>query len=364
MKKLFRSISLIIALILALLLLISVANAYINPAKMYVFTLMGLVFYILWIMNLLFLIWLIFRKRRWFFIPLIVLIITLNHWNNTFQFRGKKIKNESELENPIKIMSFNVHMFDFYNHSGSNETPEIIYDFILKHDPDIICIQEFYSNITKPLYNPAYIMARFKMYQHKHIEYFYKSHSGTAMATFSKFPLGDKGEIRYNSTSNMSMYTDINVRGQMIRVFNNHLESFGLIDNDLEAFDNFDFRMDDAQKVGLRKLLRKLIKAFVLRAIQAEIIAEHIKNSPYPVIVCGDFNDTPVSYVYRTISGNLKDSFRASGAGFGGTYNGKLPSFRIDYILHSPQFDSYNFKKFNFDYSDHFPIMVTIDLKK
>ena len=363
MKKLFRSISFISAMVLALLLLLTVANAYISPAKMGVFTLTGFGFPVLWIINLLFLIWLAIRKRWWFFIPLIALIITINHWNNTFQFTGKKVKNELDLENPVKVLSFNVHMFDYYNHSGSTETPEAFYDFILSQNPDIICIQEYYSNFTKPLYNPNYIIARFKEYKYKHIEYTYKSHSGSAIATFSKYPVADKGEIRFNKTNNLSIYTDINVKGQIIRVFNNHLESFGIRDNDFETIDNFDFRMNEVQKIGMKRLMGKLTRAFIRRANQAESLSRHIKNSPYPVIVCGDFNDTPVSYVYRTVRGNLKDSFRISGAGFGGTYNGQLPSFRIDYILHSPQFESYNFKKFNFEYSDHFPIMVTIDLK-
>ena len=364
MRKLFRSISFITALALAFLLLLSAATAHISPAKMYVFTLAGFGFPVLWIINLIFLIWLSIRKRWRFFIPLIALLITINHWNNTFQIKFKKSINESELDNHIKIMSYNTHMFDYYNHTGSKETPDNIYDFILHQNPDIICFQEFYSNVTKPKFNPSYIVSRFKQYKYKYIEYFYKSHSGSALATFSKYPISDKGEIRFNTSNNMSIYTDINVKGQMIRVFNNHLESFGIRDNDMETIDNFDLRMYEVQKIGLRRLAGKLTKAFIRRATQAEIIAQHISNSPFPAIVCGDFNDTPVSYVYRTVRGNLKDSFKSAGIGFGGTYNGQLPSFRIDYIFHSPLFDSYNFKKFNFDYSDHFPIMTIIDLKK
>ena len=364
MKKIFRSISLIITIFLAIMLLLAALAAHITPVKMKIFTLAGFGFSTLWIINLFILIWLSIHKRWWLIITLFSLLITISHWNNSFQLFSKKSKKESELENHIKILSFNVHMFDYYNQSGSSETPDNFYDFVISQDPDIICFQEYYSNVTKPKHAPSYIISRFKQYSNKHIEYFYKSHSGSGMATFSKYPFADKGEIRFEQSQNMSIYTDINVSGTIIRVFNCHLHTTGIIDDDIEAIDNLDFRMDDVQKRKLKRVTKKLNNAFAVRAKQAETIAEHIKNSPYPVIVCGDFNDIPTSYVYRTVRGNLKDAFRGSRTGFGGTYNGKLPSFRIDFILYSPQFDAYNFTKFNFHFSDHFPIMTTIDLKK
>jgi endonuclease/exonuclease/phosphatase family metal-dependent hydrolase len=92
------------------------------------------------------------------------------------------------------------------------------------------------------------------------------------------------------------------------------------------------------------------------RAEQAATLKASISISPYPVIVCGDFNDPPGSFTYHTVSGGLKDSFVESGKGTANTYNGKLPSFRIDYILYSPVFKSYNFKVTNIDHSDHFPV--------
>ncbi|MCL2072597.1 MAG: endonuclease/exonuclease/phosphatase family protein [Marinilabiliaceae bacterium] len=362
MKKLFRSISFFITLFLALSLLVAAATAYISPLKLKIFTLVGFGFSALWITNLINLVWQAIRKRWWLFISLGVLILTINHWNNTFQMFSKKTKNEYEIKNRLKILSYNVHMFDYYGGSGSNETPDNFYDFVLTQDPDIICFQEFYSNVTKPKHTPSYIMSRFKQYSYKHIQYFRASHSGSGMATFSKYPFADKGEIRFEQSRNMSIYTDINLSGTIVRVINCHLHTTGIIADDIDAIDNLDFRMDDIQKRKLKRITSKLNKSAAIRAKQAEIIAEHIKNSPYPVIVCGDFNDTPVSYVYRTVRGNLKDAFRGSRTGFGGTYNGKLPSFRIDYILFSPQFESYNFTKFNFGFSDHFPIMTTIEL--
>jgi endonuclease/exonuclease/phosphatase family metal-dependent hydrolase len=106
----------------------------------------------------------------------------------------------------------------------------------------------------------------------------------------------------------------------------------------------------------LRELVRKYKKAMEMRAVQSRLIRKKIKESPYPVIVCGDFNDTPSSYAYRKTKGWLKDAFVASGKGIGQTYSGKLPSFRIDYILYSSALKSYNFEIHKIPYSDHFPI--------
>ncbi|MDR2929053.1 MAG: endonuclease/exonuclease/phosphatase family protein [Cytophagaceae bacterium] len=365
MKKIFRSISFILALALAFLLLGATATAYISPVTLHVFTLAGFGFPALWMLNLILLVWFLIRKRQWFaLIPLPVLLLTINHWNNTFQMRGRKIDNTQTLELPLKVMSYNTRMFDYYRHSGMSETPDNIYDFITSRDPDVVCFQEFYSNVTRPQYNPSYIMARFKQYKFKHIEYVYKSHSGSGIATFSKYPIVDKGDIRFEQSNNMSIYTDINVKGKVVRVFNNHLESIGFRTADLQVLDSLEFRINARQRQGLERILQKLNRAFAMRAEQSEVIARHIANSPYPVIVCGDFNDTPVSYVYRTMRGKLRDAFRESGFGFGGTYNGKLPSLRIDYIFHSPEFDACNFTQFNVKYSDHYPIMTTINLKK
>jgi endonuclease/exonuclease/phosphatase family metal-dependent hydrolase len=110
-----------------------------------------------------------------------------------------------------------------------------------------------------------------------------------------------------------------------------------------------------------KNIYRKLANAYRIRAQQARLIALEIGKSPYPVIVCGDFNDTPTSFAYHRIAKNLEDSFIKSGKGTGNTYNNTLlPPIRIDYILHSKIFQSSAFSVLNAPYSDHFPIMATV----
>jgi endonuclease/exonuclease/phosphatase family metal-dependent hydrolase len=167
-------------------------------------------------------------------------------------------------------------------------------------------------------------------------------------------------EIRFKGTRNIAIFTDILVNNDTIRVFNVHLQSYGIDPNKYSIMEspiiNEGDDIREVKEVGL-----KVIKASMLRAKQARVISEYVRKSPYPVIVCGDFNDTPVSFTYQKTRGELKDSFVQSGKGFARTFIGKLPSFRIDYILHSRVFRSYNYKQYNLKLSDHIPI--TCDLK-
>ncbi|MFW6224447.1 MAG: endonuclease/exonuclease/phosphatase family protein, partial [Bacteroidota bacterium] len=109
-------------------------------------------------------------------------------------------------------------------------------------------------------------------------------------------------------------------------------------------------------------LSQKLRHGFMERAQQVDFVSEHIHKSPHPVIVCGDFNDTPMSYAYHTMRNNLKDSFTEAGMGFGKTYGGRAPSYRIDYILHSPTINTLSHERLKVPYSDHFPVFARLIL--
>lgn len=106
----------------------------------------------------------------------------------------------------------------------------------------------------------------------------------------------------------------------------------------------------------IKDISYRLKYAFKKRAHQADVLTEHIQSSPYPVIVCGDFNDTPVSYSYRKIRKDLVDAYIKSGRGIGNTYSGVFPSYRIDYILHSRDIQSVGFETIKVNYSDHYPV--------
>ena len=146
------------------------------------------------------------------------------------------------------------------------------------------------------------------------------------------------------------------VDGDTLRVFNIHLQSIKLRQEHYDFIDTARLKYSNEQVQEIRSIGSRLSNAFVQRAGQAEIIANYIRKSPYPVLVMGDFNDTPQSYAYRKIRKGLKDAFRKAGKGFGNTYAGELPSFRIDYIMAGEGMNTYRFRRIKKDCSDHFPI--------
>ncbi len=323
---------------------------------------MGYVFPPLWVINfLLFAFWLI--KRRWqFFIPLLAIIITWGHWQHTFQWKGQH-KAIEEMSQPLKVMTFNVRMLDYYEWKGEN-TNEKIFDLIREENPDILCFQEFFTTTQSRDYREHYILRRLSQFHHRHIEYRsgHNNKRNYGLVTFSKYPIVERHSLKFQDSNNFSIYTDVEVNQQRIRIFNNHLESIKFSRQQLNFLDSLNFQNKEERNEKIKAIGSKLSTAFDQRARQAEKIGRYIANSPYPAIVCGDFNDTPVSYVYRIMRSTLKDAFVESGRGVGGTYNGPLPSFRIDFIFHDKAFKSYNFRRLKLDLSDHYPILTTIDL--
>jgi endonuclease/exonuclease/phosphatase family metal-dependent hydrolase len=183
-----------------------------------------------------------------------------------------------------------------------------------------------------------------------------RKNSSYGVATFSRYPIKMTLEIPFENTVNAAMYTDIDVNGKIIRVYNVHLQSIKLNINNL--FSKKNNRIDEIEEVSSR-----LKTAFVKRAGQVDIMAKHIDVSPYPVIICGDFNDTPVSYTYNKLKGNRLDTFCEAGKGMPSTYRlSVVPFFRIDYILHDKIMESLTYTVHQIDYSDHYPISSVVNI--
>ncbi len=364
MRKLFRSIATIISAALALLQGLVVLSIYIDPVQFYLFAFMGYIFPMVWGANIVSLIYWILKRKKQVLIPLLAIVIGWTQWQNSFQWRGKTVEDISTLSRPLTVMSLNVKMFDYYQWSGRADLQEKIFDYIRKKNPDVVCLQEFYSTNQKREFTKNYIIARLNSYSYRHIGYIQRNTSGRGfgLATFSKYPIIGRQVLKFENSTNFSIQSDIKVNGVTVRLFNNHLESMRLSSKDINVIGKMKSVDGFENEKGIKTVARKIGRAFKERALQAQMISRHIENSAYPVIVCGDFNDTPVSYVYQKMRGDLKDAFVESGKGFSGTYNGKLPSFRIDYILFDPKFEAYNFERDKLNLSDHFPIVTTINL--
>ncbi|RLD38303.1 MAG: endonuclease, partial [Bacteroidetes bacterium] len=157
---------------------------------------------------------------------------------------------------------------------------------------------------------------------------------------------------------------DIAYKKDTIRLFNIHLESNHFNPNEYEIFSSTEIGLNEETGGRLAILFDKLARYSKIRNIQVNHISKLIKKSPYPILICGDFNDTPASYSYHKLTKNMKDAFVEKGKGYGNTYNGELPPMRIDYILSDTLFQVHQFEIGKIDKSDHYPIIGTLNLSK
>ena len=334
MKKLnfFDKLTYILNSIFAFILILSYLIPKIKPSILSSLSLISLLIPIIFVVNMLFVVYWIVKLKRQFLLSFIILLLGLNYVKSFINF-----SNNSEYVGgeKISIMSYNVRMFNIYSWIKKTGVKDSIADFINKTNPDIVSIQE-YNNVEN-----------FNLIDHP---FKYMSLSGEnikyGQAIFSKFPIINSGEIKFRKSTNSAIFSDIKVGYDTIRLFNIHLQSFKLkSDIDISSINNDSSR-----------LINSFSDTFRIQQDQAEIVMQEINRSPYKVVVSGDFNNTAFSYVYNLIKSDLKDSFFEKGNGLGQTYSFNSIPLRIDFILVDKSFKVNNFKTFKFAYSDHFPI--------
>ena len=321
--------------ILAILLLLSYLLPYISPEKVPIFTIISLAVPVLLALNIFFIIYWIIKLKKYFTISLISIILGIGYISNIYKFSEKKIF----LNDDLKVMSYNVRLFNHYNWSTDSTIVKKISSFIAEKEPDVLSIQEYYDAENLQLKYP---------YQ------FIKTKSNFnkfGLAIFSKFNIINSGSLDLKESANNIIYTDILKDKDTIRVYNIHLESLKMNTSQ----ENFGTKNSD-------KLLEQMEASFQKQAKQVELFLQHEKKWDGKKILCGDFNNTAFSWVYRELSNEKQDAFKEAGKGLGKTFNYWYP-LRIDFILTDANFDINNFKTFNVPYSDHYPILARLNLK-
>ena len=321
----------------------------------------GMAFPFIVIVNILLsLVW-VYKFKIQIIIPIISLILISGDFKKYVQFNPSDDKIS---EHSFKLLSFNVRVFDLYDWTHGHDTRDQIYGFIKEQNADIMCFQEYLNSTGEAYYNVTDTLNQIQGEGFSHIEYTtHISNYHFGMATFSKFPIVNKGIVNLtNANKNMCIYTDIKKDNDTMRVYNMHLASLHIKSIEYVLVDNVKTIDTEENMAKTDIIFTRLKDAFVIRSTQAEEIRKHIKSSPYPVIVVGDFNDTPSSYAYSEINTGLSDAFINSGKGLGISYNSSFPAFRIDYIFHADCFVSKNFKTHDVDLSDHFPLTCNVEL--
>ncbi|MDR2683756.1 MAG: endonuclease/exonuclease/phosphatase family protein [Prevotellaceae bacterium] len=352
MKTAIKYTFLIINILFVIGYLLGVMSNFIPPYRIVIFSYFGLFFPLFVIGNIFFIILWIFRKRKFWLISFLLLLITFNHLNNCFTIPYKSF-NKKGVKQELKILTYNISILS----KLKNNEKYKFFDFITETDADIVCFQEFGYNFEKD--RDEFIAKMKKNYSYSHIWYKnQRKNFSWGVATFSKFPIIFKKKIDFDSKYNVSIFSDIVVNQDTIRVFNNHLESNKFTMTDIKNYHSIVKKHLDSDFWDVSSLFsHKLADAYRIRAVQARIVAREIKKSPYKNLVCGDFNDVAESYAYHTINDGLTDLYTATSWGYRYTFYTKGMLVGIDHILLDKSFKPLYSKILHKKFSDHYPVV-------
>ena len=331
--SIFDKIMAVVNSLLALVTLFAYTSYYISPNTLPQIAIVSLTLPFLLILNLIFVIYWLLKRKKQFLISTIILLIGIQYIFALYRLTEKKVL----LTNDVKIMTYNVRMFNSLKWIKEDGIDKKIQEFINSKSPDILSIQEFHSSGKKLL-----------DYPYKYIEKQGKGKVGQAI--YSKYKIINSGSLDFESSFNNAIFIDLVKEKDTIRVYNVHLQSLGIIPEKEE------FTQENTEKVRIR-----IQKAFKIQANQVALILKHQETTHYKTIICGDFNNNAFSYSYKQLKKGKKDAFEEAGKGFGTTYNLKHIPLRIDFILTDEGIEINNFKTYDVKYSDHFPIMARIN---
>lgn len=352
----------------ALLLFLSTLAPITSPLDFVAISYLGLGFPILLFINICFLvIWLVFLKWKYLVIQLVILAFCWNSINTYVPLNSpaKDIPAKS-----FKIMSYNVRGFDWLTGDEARNNP--VFAYLANSGADIICMQEFAVEEKK---SKDKIISLEEL-DNFLVEYPYRTiirlgdtinSCMYGLACYSKFPIEKVARIPIESDFNGSGMYEIKIGKKSVTIVNNHLESNRLTAEDKVLFKELVVDKNRKKLDAVTQTIRShLDPAFKTRAIQANIIADCIqiqRGKTDAMIICGDFNEPPISYAYETIKGNFLDAFKYTGRGMGITYHEDGFYFRIDYIMHTLNLQAYNCTVGDVKYSDHYPIWAWIKFK-
>ena len=322
-------------------------------------------FYILLLLGVFAIFW-IFVKKTLVFISITAVILCWSklkevipfHFGHNFVIAKKPAR--------IRVMSWNVEHFDILEHRSHPERKQEMIAMINEYEPDIACFQEMVASDRFPAainYLPDFV-SKLNMYDYHYaynpkLDFDNKHHFGIII--FSKYPIVNKETIAYapKDYNSIFQYIDILKGRDTIRIFNIHLQSLKFSNNNLKYIETPSIN-DETDIQESKSVIAKLRIGFLKRKKQSERIRKAIDESPYPAIVCGDFNDVPNSYAYNFIGKGMNNAFAEKGTGIGRTFYSISPTLRIDNIFADTRFETEQYVRIKKKLSDHFPIVADL----
>ncbi len=346
MRKFTRSILRLLSIGAVVALGLSYLSAYVSPEDFWPLYFVGLAYPWLLLTNFIFLlIWCFFKK--WY--ALLPLLCILLGWGHLTTFVGV---NPSNGEGKLRVMTYNVGLKKQMKYKERTVLMDKIKAVYLDAKNDVVCLQEI-TPVDK------YYASTLEEAKRKGFQYYHRI-ANTSLTILSKFPIQKSGALSFHGRANGGIYADVKVKGKTLRVYNLHLAS-----NSVTTSTNSLIKEGDLQKKStwaeITGVLRKVKRTSIVRAGLLGEINKHIGLAPYPIIICGDFNDTPQSYTYQQIKNNKQAAFRAGGFGIGSTYAGAIPALKIDHILVDESLDVVDAEVIHTDLGDHYPLVAEID---
>lgn len=346
----------LLSLVVGATMVVTYFVPYLDPSGAWFFPLLGLAAPAVYVATVvLALYWII--RWRWVRAGAMLAVVVAGMFKVSLFYRPELRRhygNETAVRGAFKVMTYNVR--NFYGEDGRSSVDSIV-RLIGETEPDIVCLQEFNARLAGrsgalDLLDDKYERASFGRSQHDSLDEY-------TMAIWSKYRILRSGVVLTPSTS---VWADVMVGEDTVRIFNNHLRSTAIKAADDDYITNRRFLSDTAREDKIRSIVGRFRENSVLRAAQVDSIAREIGTVPTRCIVCGDFNDTPMSYAYRKMARGLRDAFSVCGSGYSHTFRGFFNTLRIDYVLVSDGLEPVSYAVLPADCSDHLPVVA--ELKK
>ena len=292
------------------------------------------------------------KSRRTLLIPIVALLFSIPGIIKSYSFGENKGKDAQ-----IKVMTYNVGVFRDYKvkERTVSDVKKSLAKLVKEQNPDVLCLQESGKWPNNTLQTFSQIIG----YK------YYTANLKNGNSYFSKYPITNVDIFKDDNVKKFADIKKINInKDDYFYLVNCHFNSFGISSQEIEYINDTKNIVKDSETYG-KSVVKKLMRGFKIRPQNIDVLLKKLPKDGTPVVICGDFNDTPMSYTYnQMLNAGLKDAFITASRGIGKTYCGALPLLRIDYFWYNDHIEVFDYNRIKQTSSDHYPLVMTFNINK